>query len=167
LSVLGSNELTVEDAVPELAPRSSKKRNRRLLFAGLLIVAAIGYVLYEGLGNALDYYLPVNQAISQKAELGTSSFRIEGRVVPGTVKRLPGGSSFSITAGGKTEKVRDWGDAPQLFAPGKRVILVGHFVGNRFDATQIMVKHSSDYLPAPTVKKAEAGHVAKRAAVRS
>ena len=123
---------------------------RRLWIAGLLIVGAIGFLVYKGLGNSLVYFRTVNQAVAMRSQLGTTSFRLEGKVVPGTVKAVPGGVRFEVSAGGDTVAVVDHGQPPQMFAPGIPVVLEGHFVSvtGDFVSNQILVKHSSSYIAA-------------------
>jgi len=128
------------------------------MVAGAVILAALGFLLYEGLGNALDYYEPVNQAVATRAQLGSSTFRMEGVVVPGTVRKTTDGTDFSIRAGGVTERVVNIGTPPQLFQPNIKVVVVGHFSGEEFLSNQIMVKHSSDYIPeSPKQVRSAAG----------
>lgn len=125
---------------------------RRFILAMVVIAAAIGFLLYKGLGSALDYYLPVNQALAQRGALGQQSFRIEGVVVPGTLAAHGAVLSFDISHGGKTVLVHSTGSPPQMFQPNIRVVLDGHFAPTgalAFDSNRIMVKHSSVYAPRP------------------
>jgi len=49
----------------------------------------------EGIGSALDFYLPADQAVAQKATLGDKTFNIEGVVEPGSIRRRRPGSTSS------------------------------------------------------------------------
>jgi len=113
------------------------------------VVIALGYLVWEGLGNALNYYQPVNVALADRAKLGQSEFRLEGMVVRGSVRQVPGGVAFELAAGGKSIEVRNSGAAPEMFAPGISVVVVGHLAPGRllFVSDQIMVKHSANYVP--------------------
>jgi cytochrome c-type biogenesis protein CcmE len=115
---------------------------------GLVLAAAFAFLLVKGLGSSLDYYLTVNQAVHQKATLGTRDFRLEGVVVPGTVHNTAAGVDFTVQSDGVSEEVSNTGTPPQLFQPNIPVVVVGHFSGNAFDSNQIMVKHSSSYIAA-------------------
>lgn len=131
-----------------------KAGRRRLWVAGGLIVAAIGFLLYKGIGDSLVYYETVGQALSSRARIGTGTFNLEGSVVPGTLRRVPGGLDFDLSSAGATVAVQDSGSPPQLFRPGASVVLVGHFAGSHYVSDQIMVKHSATYTPA---RRAAAG----------
>jgi cytochrome c-type biogenesis protein CcmE len=113
-----------------------------------VLAAAFAFLLVKGLGSSLDYYLTVNQAVHQKATLGTRDFRLEGVVVPGTVHNTAAGVDFTVQSDGVSEEVSNTGTPPQLFQPNIPVVVVGHFSGNAFDSNQIMVKHSASYIAA-------------------
>ena len=63
--------------------RTSLANRRRLLIAVLIVVGAVGYLLYQGLDNATMYFRTADQAVADKTALGTRRFRIEGTVDPG------------------------------------------------------------------------------------
>ncbi|MHB8190605.1 MAG: cytochrome c maturation protein CcmE [Ferrimicrobium sp.] len=129
----------------------SKSRTKmvRSLVVVFVILAALGYVLYKGATSALEYYVTVRQANSNRATLGGSTFRMEGVVVPGTITPTRVGVDFVIRSGSAEDRVIEYGNPPQLFQPNIAVIIGGHFQGNVFVSDLIMVKHSSNYVPQP------------------
>jgi cytochrome c-type biogenesis protein CcmE len=136
------------------APRVRSRRSllgsrRRQVVAGVVIVAAIGFLVFEGLGNALSYYQTVPQALAQRQALGVKYFRIMG-TVGAKVSEVDHETVFDISYQGKTVSVVDSADPPQLFRPGIPVVLQGHFAqgSDVFDSDLIMVKHSANYVPA-------------------
>ena len=131
-------------------PRSARPR-LRLALVGVVILAAVGFLLVKGLGSSLDYFKTVHQAVDEKSQLGTSTFRLEGTVVPGTVARSVNGAAFDVAQGGSTIHVVNVGTPPQLFKATMPVIVVGHFASPAsatFLSSEIMVKHSSSYIAA-------------------
>lgn len=147
---------TREDADPGSDARRSgalrsrgvraRKRKLRLLVAGAVLVGAFAFLLVEGLSNSLNYFETVNQAIAQRATLGTQTFRLEGIVVPGTVHPTSTGVNFTVESSGVKEPVVETGQPPQLFQPDIPVVLVGHFAGPVFASDQILVDHTSQYI---------------------
>lgn len=130
--------------------------------AGLVVAGAIGFVVYEGLGNATEYYQTVPQAVANRVKLGTGQFRIMGNV-DNDVRQIGHLTEFSISYDGVTAQVIDTDDPPQLFKPSIPVVLEGHWAatGNVFDSDLIMVKHTSSYSPpAAPSKKPAAGQSA-------
>jgi cytochrome c-type biogenesis protein CcmE len=135
------------------APRARPPRARavlgsrvRLLVTVVVIVGAIGYLLYQGLGNATMYFRTADQAVAQKATLGTRRFRIEGTVQP-DLHDVGQVVEFSITANGVTVPVQHTGAQPQLFKAGVPVVLEGHWStdGTYFASDTILVKHDESY----------------------
>ncbi|HXW34168.1 MAG TPA: cytochrome c maturation protein CcmE [Acidimicrobiales bacterium] len=115
---------------------------------GVVLVAAVAFLLAKGLGSSLDYFETVDQAVAQHAMLEGKTFRLEGLVLPGTVHQVPGGVSF--VAGGSKHKIDvvNHGSPPQLFQPDVPVVVVGHFSGNGFVSDQIIIDHTAQYIAA-------------------
>lgn len=119
---------------------------RRLWVAGAVITTALGFLVFQGLGEATVYFKTADEALAQKKDLGDNRFRLEGAVVPGSVKPAPGGVAFAVRgAGGGTVDVVHQGDPPELFQPDIPVVLEGHWDGARYASDRIMVKHTSEY----------------------
>jgi cytochrome c-type biogenesis protein CcmE len=118
----------------------------RYVVVGLVLVGALAFLLAKGLGSALDFYLPADQAVAQRATLGTRTFNLEGVVQPGSIHATPQGVDFVVTSGSTRLPVYNTGSPPQLFQADIPVIAVGHFAGVGFDSDQILVKHSATYI---------------------
>lgn len=126
----------------------SKAKARRAWFALGVVILAIGFLLYKGLGNSLVYFRTAAGAVKDRAALGNSVFRLEGVVVPGSIRTTNSGVNFSVESENVTVRVHDTANPPQLFQPNIPVVLVGHFSGQIFLSDQIMVKHSANYIAA-------------------
>jgi cytochrome c-type biogenesis protein CcmE len=132
---------------PPPAPAATSHRLRYVV-VGVVLVGSLVFLLVKGLGSALDFYLPANQAVAQKASLGSRTFNLEGVVRPGSIHATPNGVNFVVTAGSTAVPVVNTGSPPQLFQQDIPVIAVGHFSGTTFVSDQILVKHSSTYIAA-------------------
>jgi len=142
-----ATESKAEPAPPLPGPRH--RHRRRFVVAVVILAGAMVFLLVEGLGSSLDYFDTVDQALAQRATLGTSQFRLEGVVVPGSIRRSSVGTNFAVSEGGHSIPVANSGSPPQLFQADVPVVVVGHFAGpssTTFVSNQIMVKHSSDYV---------------------
>ena len=125
--------------------RSSLGRRRRLV-AGVVIVAALGFLLLRAVGDATVYFKTADEAVAERAELGDKRFRLEGLVVPGSVRDGAGAVDFTVRGqGGATVDVVHEGDVPELFQPDIPVVLEGRFVADEFVSDRILVKHTSEY----------------------
>ena len=118
---------------------------RRLWLAGGVVVAALGFLVVQGLGSATLYFRTADEAVAQRESLGDRRFRIQGDVVDGTVSQVGNDVSFTLAKNGVEVPVRHKGDPPELFQPGIPVVLEGRFDGQVFDSDRILVKHSETY----------------------
>jgi cytochrome c-type biogenesis protein CcmE len=121
----------------------------RLWVVAAVLAGALVFLLVEGLGSSLDYFDTVDQALAHKSTLGTSSFRLEGVVVPGTIHATSTGATFTVAEGGRSVPVHNVGSPPQLFQSDIPVVVVGHFASpasDTFESDAIMVKHSANYI---------------------
>lgn len=134
-----------------LDPTGTKRRSNKsikVVAIVLFFIAGFGFLLFKGLGNALQYFYTAQQAVQMRATLGSSTFRLEGVVVPGTIKTNATGVDFSVRFASAVVPVVEVGVPPQLFQPNVPVVVVGHFAGQVFKSDQIMIKHSSNYVAA-------------------
>ena len=131
-------------ALTRARPRTHS--SRRLWLAGIVVLGAIGFLVFRGLGNSVVYFKTADEAVASRAQLGSRDFRIEGVVVPGSVRPAGADVAFVIASKGIQVPVIHQGAPPQLFQPNVPVVLEGHFVGQQFMSDQIMVKHSAVYI---------------------
>ena len=138
---------------PRVGPAPALRRRTyltswpRRIFACAVVAGALGFLLYQGLNNATVYFKTADQAVADRASLGSRQFRIEGSVEPG-VHQSGDRTLFSIVANGVSVAVVDSRQPPQLFRVGVPVVLEGHWQGPVYLADQIMVKHSASYVEA-------------------
>ncbi len=133
---------------PELPRPRRRRASRRLLVVFALLAGAFVFLLVEGLGSSLDYFDTVDQAVAHRHQLGTTTFRLEGVVVPGSIRATAAGADFALCQGSKTVQVANTGSPPQLFQSRIPVVVVGHFASEtsaNFVSDTIMVKHSATY----------------------
>jgi cytochrome c-type biogenesis protein CcmE len=132
---------------PRVRPRGRLASRRRQWIAVVVIAAALVVLVVEGLGNATVYFKTADEAVAQRAKLGSHLFRIEGTVQPG-VQQVGQDTSFLIANNGVTVPVVYSNDkTPALFKPGIPVVLEGHFtVSGTFASDLIMVKHTESYV---------------------
>jgi len=140
-----------------------RRRGRRLWVVLALLLAAFAFLLIEGLGSSLDYFDTIDQALAHRATLGTTTFRLEGTVVAGSIQSTATGTDFAISQSNHTVQVVNTGSPPQLFQANIPVVVVGHFTSAtslNFVANSILVKHSANYIAQyPGRVKAKNGSV--------
>jgi cytochrome c-type biogenesis protein CcmE len=132
---------------PRVRPRARLASRRRQWIALGVVAAALLVLVFQGLGNATVYFKTADEAVAQRAKLGSHRFRIEGTVQPGAYTAGQN-TSFVIANNGVTVPVLYSNDkTPALFKPGIPVVLEGHFTtAGTFASDLIMVKHTESYV---------------------
>ena len=132
-------------------------KNRRFVIGGLIILAALTYIIYGGAKEAIVYFVTPSE-LRAKEKTSTDKFlRMGGMVVKGSlqkdVKNLT--YRFELTDGSASIPVFFKGVPPDLFADGKGAVVEGRLSSNGvFQASTIMAKHSEEYSPPPDSKVA-------------
>ena len=152
-----SDPLTPQDGLP---PRRNRRARRLTSWAVVLVaLAGIGYLLYRTLDDASLFFLSVDRAVEQRADLGNRRFQMHGTPVPETIQlsisRNQTFVRFSLAGEDTVVDVLHTGAPPDLFQPCVPVVLRGRWQdapasqdaasGYHFASTQILVKHDNDY----------------------
>ncbi len=114
---------------------------------GVVLVAAVVFLLVKGIGTSLDYYVTVHQALAQRSSLTGKTFRLRGIVAPDTVRHVGSVVDFAVEQSHQRIDVIESGSPPQLFKVGIPVIVQGHFDGTTFVSDQVIVDHTGNYSP--------------------
>lgn len=133
-------------APAQLGRRRFERSRLRLGVVIAVIAGALSFLLLQGLGNATLYFRNADEAVAQRDDLD-GRFRLQGRVVDGSVREEGDAVRFAVEHGGATVAVRHRGDPPELFKPGIPVVLEGRFGDGSdvFESDRIMVRHTSEY----------------------
>jgi cytochrome c-type biogenesis protein CcmE len=144
VTTTASEPLEVRAAPPGRDGGRPRRSNAvRVLVVVCVIVAAIA-VLMTALNQSTTYFKTADEAVRDKASLGTRRFRVEGVVTAPVVER-DGDVRFQIAASGACVAVRHTGDPPELFKPGIPVVLEGRWEGDVYASDRIMIRHTSEY----------------------
>jgi cytochrome c-type biogenesis protein CcmE len=136
-------------------------RGKEKFFLGvLLIVGAVGYLMYTGIRETSTYYLTIEEFLVQREALANEGIRVAGRVQEGSMKWDPKDLYLSFVLGPFKEgteqrragvPVHYQGILPDMFAEGRDVIVEGRYdAGNTLAAKTIMTSCPSKYEPQKT-----------------
>lgn len=127
--------------------RSGAGPNRvRAWVLGLVVIAALAFVVLRGLGNATLFFYNADEAVAKRDHLGDDRFRLQGNVVDGTFERVEDGSRFVVSFEQVDVAVHHRGEIPKLFQAGIPVVLEGRWTGDVFDSDRMLVKHNEVYV---------------------
>jgi cytochrome c-type biogenesis protein CcmE len=120
---------------------------KRYLISGGILLAAIIYLLFLSLGNAVSYYVTVSEFYDRETELHDTNVRVAGKVVaPINWDAEELELSFNITEGAKSMPVIYHGAQPSGFRAGSSILVEGKYGSEGiFQASQLILKCPSKY----------------------
>jgi cytochrome c-type biogenesis protein CcmE len=120
----------------------------RLWGVVFVVLAALGFLVFKGLGDATTFFKNADEAVAQRDELGTKRFRLQGTVVAGSLDKRADGTTFEVEYHCAVVEVRHTGgQAPPQFDENIPVVLEGHFAAGSdvYRSDRIIVKHTAEY----------------------
>src|SRR5262245_1453741 len=122
------------------------KIKRKFVVGGVVILAALGYLVYAGVSQSVVYFVTPGELAA--APVAGKSYRLGGMVKPGTLKWDPRSLdlAFTLSDGNASVAIRHKGTPPDLFAEGRGAVVEGTWTREGyFKAATIMAKHSEEY----------------------
>ena len=126
------------------------RRNRRFLIGGLIILAALSYVIYGGMQEALVYFVTPSELKAKERSSADKFLRMGGMVVKGSLQKDHKNLTyrFELTDGAISYPVFFRGIPPDLFSEGTGAVVEGRIgTDGVFQASLIMAKHAEEYSP--------------------
>ena len=144
---------TFNDSLGQLARRSRAPR-RRFAVAGLVMVVAIGYLIFSSFSAAVTSVISPGQLLGRGAAYG-QTVRLQGKVV-GAVAQDPStlAARFRVSDGRSAVMVSYDSDLPQGFKQGAQVEAQGTYNGRLFTATTLTAKCPTKYQAASSAASA-------------
>ncbi len=121
-------------------------RRGKFLAGGVVIAAALGYMIYAGVTQSAVYF--VTPAELQAAPVPGKAYRLGGVVARGSLtwEARTLDLSFALSDGKATVPVRHKGTPPDLFGEGRGAVVEGSWSPEGyFKASLILAKHSEEY----------------------
>ena len=127
-------------------------RRGRFVAGGLVIAAAIAYLIWSGVSQSVVYFVTPSELLA--APVPSKTYRLGGLVQPGSLKWEPRSLdlSFTLSDGKASVPVRHKGAPPDLFAEGRGAVVEGSWTvedartkDGYFKASLILAKHSEEY----------------------
>jgi cytochrome c-type biogenesis protein CcmE len=120
---------------------------KRYYISGVILLAAIIYLLYLSFGNAVSYYVTVSELYDRETELHDITVRVAGKVAsPIDWDAEEVELRFTVTEGSKSMPVIYHGTQPSGFKAGSSILIEGKYGPEGiFQASQLILKCPSKY----------------------
>jgi cytochrome c-type biogenesis protein CcmE len=134
------------------------KARTKFLVGGALVLGSAGYLMASSIEKTATYYLTPSELATKVADDPTfreNGVKVGAKVVPGTIKRDPGGRSLSFVMRDMADSTKTYpvvyrGLAPDTFTDGVEVVVEGRLgADGTFRATTLLAKCASRYENAP------------------
>lgn len=125
---------------------------RRFIVGAMLIAGAVSYLVYAGIRSTSMYYFDMDEFLPRRASLvGEDVLRVKGWVREGSMQwdATTNDLRFELARkdGSDPVPVTYRGILPDMFAPGREVVVEGRYTGSGLTAKQIMTSCPSKYEP--------------------
>jgi len=121
--------------------RGSRRAKALLIAVAAAVLALLATAAAEG---TLTYYRTPSQLVSSPT--GSSSVRLGGTVVAGSIHRREGVVRFELTDGQDTVPVVAYAVPPSTFRAGQGAVVQGRMESDgTFRATSVIVRHDNVY----------------------
>lgn len=125
------------------------KSKTRLLVVTVILIAAIGYMIFNLLGNSssssLSYYRKISDVTSNPAYIG-KDVRVRGKILTGSVSQKGRVYTFKIFDKNKQLTVTYDQQLPSTFGGGIQAIVEGKLVSrNLMEATSVTTQCPTKY----------------------
>jgi cytochrome c-type biogenesis protein CcmE len=130
-------------------PKAAFFRRRRFVIAALIVVAAVGALIYIGVRGSSMYYMTLAELKAQADSAYGDKIRLGATVVDGSIQSgADGVTRFVVTDGTNTLPVSYRGSLPDTFRDGAGVVLQGKLTSSgTFEASSLLAKCPSKYEP--------------------
>ena len=125
----------------------------KFLIAGVVVLAALGYLIYVGLASAMTYSYTIADLGKQGPSAYEQNLRVEGILAPGSKNDLQNRRVYftlmDTKDNSKSLKVVFQGvEVPDTFTPGNKVTVEGKYTAaGVFEATTVIGSCPSKYIP--------------------
>ena len=123
---------------------------KRYLIGGVILVAAVGYLIYMALSSSAIYYVTVSELLDKGSDTYDTNIRVTGKVTEGSIEWDAETLElrFSVVEGNASLPVIYKGARPDGFKAGADIMVEGRYHSDRiFRADSILLKCPSKYVP--------------------
>ena len=128
-------------------PVSHKRRAKFIIGAGVVLLTLVGLVSWAmNRPGSTSFYRTTTeiQALGETVS-ATSDYRVNGKVVPGSIDRDGLTTTFELTDGATEITVVTDAEVPDTLRDESEVVAKGYYSGGTFTASEILAKCPSKF----------------------
>lgn len=126
--------------------RSPKRRAKFAVGGAAVFVVLLGLVVWATTRpGATSFYMSTSEVMAAGPAELSGSYRVNGKVVPGSINQDGLVTTFTISDGRTDLVVTTDRPLPDTFKPESDVIAKGHFNGETFTADEVLAKCPSKF----------------------
>jgi cytochrome c-type biogenesis protein CcmE len=133
----------------EAQRRSAAARRNKLLIGVTVILLTLAALVGWAMGRpgSTSFYMTTSELVAQGPTAAGETVRVNGKVVPGSLRQRGLRSAFALAEGGKAVRVVTSQPLPDSLKARSDVVAEGQFDGRRFTASQVLAKCPSKFKP--------------------
>ena len=121
----------------------------KIVISVVVVAGALSYLLFSSFGSSMVYYKTVDELLGEPERFAGQPIRINGVLVPGSVRQKPGTDEFrfQLKKNDQALDVEYSGILPDAMQDGRELVVHGALQPNerRFVASEILTRCPSKY----------------------
>ena len=126
-----------------------KNKAISIILTIVVVVGSVGYLMFSSLDDTMIYYKTVDELLAESARFDGKPIRVNGVLVPASVRQKPGTEQFRFTLSkrGQVLEVSYAGILPDSMEDGRDLVVQGMLQASQklFVADQILTKCPSKH----------------------
>jgi cytochrome c-type biogenesis protein CcmE len=125
------------------------KKTTRVVLSGVILVGAFTLLMVSSLRESVEYFKEVDEVMPQAAAWYNKPLQLHGFVVEGSIERRKNTLDYRFKVkNGESEVTSTYtGVVPDTFKDGAEVVLKGRLSPAGFEASNVVAKCPSKYVP--------------------
>ena len=121
----------------------------KFAIAGVVLLAAVGYLIFNSVSTSAEYYLTVSELKAKAPAVYSQNVRVAGIVEADSIVKDARAGTVKFTAedaSGKLPVLYSGGAVPDIFGPGIQVVVEGKYAPDgTFQANNLLAQCPSRY----------------------
>ena len=134
------------DTAPERPAASPKRRAKFLMGGGAIALVLVGLVFWAmSRPGSTSFYMSTSELLALGPAQGADSYRVNGKVVPGSIEKDGLTTAFTISDGATPLLVTTDRPLPDTLVNEADVVALGRLDGDSFVASEVLAKCPSKF----------------------